>query len=141
MSFRCENSSCDIVTPIGQPSNYVVTEKREKIYDVRKKQKDRNFGGQMTKKEKKKNRTNPQGPVYDTRDGWEIVKQIKVCPDCYSSMTGLKPKMVQRVEKTVVQENKKRRFDDKTGYRKKKRFNLQSRPKAKVEFVKRQPQK
>jgi hypothetical protein len=65
--FFCEN--CENLVPVNQPENHIVTKKREKVYDtVVKYGPNRGTSQQVT--------------------GWEIVKEIKVCPSCFTKMTG-----------------------------------------------------
>lgn len=92
--FRCENEHCNIVVPPRQPVNKIVTERRERTY------------------EKKIIRGKDKGKVKEVY-GWEIVKEIDVCPKCYRVLTGKTPKVVQEVKKPEF-ENKpkhKPRFD------------------------------
>jgi hypothetical protein len=81
--FVCQN--CNTHTKHRQPVNYVVTEKRPQQYRkiVRRFQDSYRY----------------QEPQYELVDGWEIVKQVRVCPPCYSSLTGLQPVMVEEVQK------------------------------------------
>jgi hypothetical protein len=89
--FECQN--CQTQTKLGQPVNYVVTEQRPQEYQklVR-----RNNEGYRYRE-----------PQYETISGWEIVRQIKVCPPCYQSMTGLQPRMIE--EKRPVEPVRKPR--------------------------------
>lgn len=73
--FKCENKSCNTQVPARQPVNRIITETREKTYE--------NFVYKRGKKS--------QHVRLDK--GYEIVKQIEVCPECYINMTGLKPKL------------------------------------------------
>jgi len=71
--FRCENSNCGVLTPARQPENKVVLETRPKTY------------------ENKIKRGKQKGTILTTH-GSEIVKEIRVCPQCFIMLTGLKPK-------------------------------------------------
>lgn len=75
--FRCENTHCHKITATRQPKNRIVLERRKRTYD---------------KPVKKHKRGKIVG--YEKVIGWEIVKEISVCPDCYRKMTGQIPKEV-----------------------------------------------
>lgn len=70
--FKCENSSCKLknnLVPPRQPINTIVVEKRPHIY------------------ENKIRRGKHKGKMKRT-EGWEIAKEIQVCPECYEKLTG-----------------------------------------------------
>lgn len=71
--FRCENENCGALTSLRQPENKVVLETRQKTY------------------ENKIRRGKQKGTILTTH-GSEIVKEIRVCPQCFVVLTGLKPK-------------------------------------------------
>ena len=79
--FHCQ--SCKEVVAAGQPENHVVVEKRDKTYE-NVEQRGPNRGGMKT------------------TTGWEIAKTIRVCPTCYSRMTGLVPTISQPKEEKLV---------------------------------------
>ncbi len=86
--FRCGN--CKTSTHPRQPVNYVVLEKREKVYE------------------------NPvvRGPDrggWNITQGHEIVKQIQACPTCFGTLTGLQPKLVEIRAAPVVEKPKTER--------------------------------
>lgn len=118
MSFRCENQSCQIVTERGQPINRIVTERRDKQYE------------KLFTKGKRK------GQVDEIIYGWEIVKEIKVCPRCYRILTGMQPKTIlnnNKKFKNAPQEKpkyKQRRFKD--NKYKKNVSSKQNKPEQKV---------
>lgn len=122
--FRCENSECRILVKKRQPENKVVTERRNKSYEVRVR------------------RGRYKGEV-NTVHGWEIAREIRVCPDCFVKMTGLQPKVVQHVVPVKTERQKRRNFKDERPYRKprNKKNNEAPKPRNKpvVEFVKKVP--
>jgi hypothetical protein len=71
--FRCQNQGCKTVTPPRQPENKITLETRPKTY------------------ENKIKRGKQKGTILITH-GSEIIKEISVCPSCFSQLTGLKPK-------------------------------------------------
>ncbi len=71
--FKCQN--CSTTVPAGQPMNKVVTEKRHKNYE--------NFI--------KRGMFDKGRMVYS--EGWEIVKEIAACPACFTTSTGMEPKV------------------------------------------------
>lgn len=78
--FRCESERCGRVTAPHQPVNRIVTEWREKMY------------------ENKIRRGKRKGEIKETF-GREIVREIKVCPECYVLHTGDQPvKYVAKVQ-------------------------------------------
>lgn len=72
--FKCENKFCGKTVPPRQPVNRIVTEQREVTYDKK-----------IIKR----------GKVVSIKEvkGQEIVKEISVCPKCFSVLTGKKPKL------------------------------------------------
>lgn len=93
--FRCQNEHCNIVVPPRQPINKIVTERRERTYE------------KTIKKGKDKGK-------IKIINGWEIVKEINVCPKCYRILTGKTPKIVEAIKTKPVFDNKPRRKFDKT---------------------------
>ena len=91
--FRCQK--CDKVTEKHQPMNKAVIETRDRTYETEIKR------GKM------------RGTMRVTK-GSEIVKEISVCPDCYTSLTGLSP----RVTDVPVVVPSKPRFENKPNFRK-----------------------
>lgn len=67
--YRCENKSCRKLVPIRTPQSKVVTETRSQVY------------------ENKIKRGKNKGKMKKT-EGTEIVKEISVCPKCFSNFTG-----------------------------------------------------
>jgi hypothetical protein len=72
LMFRCENAGCEKNVSRRQPVNKVVTERREKQYEH-------------------KPKSGPNKGKIELRDGWEIAKEISVCPECFVSLTGKEP--------------------------------------------------
>lgn len=104
--FICEK--CDEATEPRQPVNMLVVEKRKKVYESRKR-----IRGVWE-----------ASPSF----GEEIVKELQVCPSCYESSTGLKPKMVeQRNEETNVRRKSRPRFNPKHETRPRSRTRASSR--------------
>jgi hypothetical protein len=69
MSFCCEE--CKKAQPTGQKMNKVVTQRRDKTYEI-------------TKKD------NRDRITTEIAKGWETVTEKNVCPDCYKKITGEK---------------------------------------------------
>jgi len=76
--FICQNEGCGRISEPGQPQHKVVTETREKTYIRRFRRYDRTWD---------------QEEVL----GSEIVKEIRVCPDCYLDLTGLEPIRLEKI--------------------------------------------
>lgn len=78
--FRCD--ACKKVVPAGTPQVRLVVDTREKTYDVT---------PQMTEKEKRRARRRGMNvdQARQTAQGWEIVKEIVVCPTCAAERTDL----------------------------------------------------
>lgn len=72
--FKCENKFCGKTVPPRQPVNRIVTKQREVIYDKKIIKHGKVVGIEEVK-------------------GQEIVKEINVCPKCFSTLTGKKPKL------------------------------------------------
>lgn len=83
--FKCGN--CNTSTQPRQPVNYVILEKREKVYE------NTIFRGSY------------RGEL-NVSQGNEIVKQIEACPGCFGKLTGLAPKMVEVRVAPLREENK-----------------------------------
>lgn len=120
--FQCENDTCRKMTEPGQPVNRVVTERRDKTY------------------QRKLRRGRDKGKVIFVQ-GWEIVKEIEVCPPCFASMTGLQPKTILPKVEPQTERQKRRRFNDDRPFRKTKRKPAENtnRKKPIVEFIKKVP--
>jgi len=73
MSFKCQK--CNVQQPSGQPMNKVVTESRPKKYTYQ-------YGTEYKE-------------ATETSEGWEIKKEMAVCPTCYKEMTGEEAQKVQ----------------------------------------------
>ena len=75
--FRCQNEHCGALVPPRQPVNRIVTERRQQTYQ-------------------KPIRKRKRGKIirWDDVEGWEIVKEIQVCPKCFRKLTGREPRMV-----------------------------------------------
>ncbi len=73
--FTCDN--CNTIPIAGQPVNMVVTEKKSVQYNNFVRSKGSNKG------------------YWKTSDGFEIAKEIKACPSCFSTLTGKTPKIAQ----------------------------------------------
>ena len=71
------SEKCRKTTQDNQPVNTVVVEKRNKRYINTVKKNKRTFTIES--------------------EGWEIVKEIKTCPDCYQQFTGIEGR--KRIEK------------------------------------------
>lgn len=82
--YRCQNTSCNRIVPLRTPANFVTTETRRKVYEnpVYK-------NGKPTKK-------------TQLTEGFEIVKEITVCPKCYSNLTGKQPQQTRPEPKTAA---------------------------------------
>ena len=74
--FRCERESCGKSVEPRQPQHTIVVESRDKTYE------------RKIYKRKKLIRV-------EEILGSEIVKEIKVCPECYQEITGEEPRKVQ----------------------------------------------
>ena len=77
MSFNCDK--CSKTTAPRQPINYVVTEKRDKEYFF----------------PVKRSRENRDRETSGQSEGYETVKEIKTCPQCFTKLTGNIPKVVE----------------------------------------------
>lgn len=111
------------MTDPRQPVNRVVTERRDKTYQVKVK------------------RGYDKGKINFIQ-GWEIVKEIQVCPACFENMTGLQARTVlPKIEPEQTERQKRRRFKDDRPFKKtkKKPVETSNRKKPVVEFVKRVP--
>lgn len=74
--FRCERESCRKSVEPRQPQHTVVLETREQTYERK------IFKGKKLIR-------------VEEVLGSEIVKEIKVCPECYQEVTGEEPRRVQ----------------------------------------------
>ena len=93
--FRCENKHCGKVVPARTPANMVTIETREKTYE------NPVF-----------NHGKPTNKTCITT-GFETVREIKVCPNCFRELTGEQPQeapfQIQSRKLPVRHENK---FED-----------------------------
>ena len=71
MSYICEHTG--VLVPNNTPEHRVVIKTRPKQYEVRIKR-------------------GPNRGSYETVQGWEIVKEIRVSPDAYRELTGKEPR-------------------------------------------------
>ena len=76
--FTCQN--CRTSTKLGQPINEVVTEKRPRTYTKYIREGERRWREEQV-------------------EGWEIGKVVRVCPPCYTTLTGLEPRRVAEIAK------------------------------------------
>lgn len=83
--YRCE--SCQTVVPAGTPRTTVVVETRPKTYDITRRL-----------SEKEQRRALRRGMNVDTSrqyaQGWEIIKEMVVCPTCRTN----KPELAESLE-------------------------------------------
>ena len=86
--FRCQNKSCGKQVPPRQPMNRIVTERRDTTYQKK-----------IIKRRK----------IVDIVDihGWEIVREICVCPQCFIDLTGKQPKLIAPQQKPQVRRYRK----------------------------------
>ena len=101
--YKCEANNCKKnggtpLTPLNQPRNSIIVEKRPKIY-------------QRTVRKGKR-----RGFVEEI-EGWEIAKEIQVCAVCYERITGLKAARVGFSLEALMQKKEKKPF-----VKKKKKF-------------------
>ena len=92
--FRCENKGCNTITLSQQPENKIVLEKRPMTYE------------NTIKRGKNKG-------TVQTTTGWEIIKEIRVCPDCYKEITGEEPRKFKPIEKKPVKTKHKNYLNEK----------------------------
>ena len=116
--FRCENKGCNKVVPRYQPINKIVTETRPARYV---------------------NEPTKRGRTEVETFGEEIVKEINVCPECYTNMTGEQPLRIARPSPPA---KKKRSFksDNRRPWQNPRQKNRREQPEKKqplVETVKR----
>jgi hypothetical protein len=72
--FQCQK--CNKTVPAGHPTNRIVVEKREREYEKE------IYYGRLS------------GTVEQVK-GWEIAKELIVCPECYSESTGLAARVIE----------------------------------------------
>lgn len=86
--FKCQNEFCGKQVPPRQPVNRIVTERRNVTYEKEVVTRQRGRRKQV-----------------DIEDipGWEIVKEISVCPQCFTKLTGKQPKLVAPQQKPQFQ--------------------------------------
>jgi hypothetical protein len=96
--FKCQN--CGVNTQPNQPVNKVIINKRDKEY--------------LNIIENKLRRQTRE----INSDGWEIAKEIKVCPKCFTELTGREARIAVVKEVEIVKEVKPR--DDRKFEQKKK---------------------
>ena len=75
--FRCEN--CGKLTKAGEKSYKVIVETRPKKYNV-------DFVKIIKKHRPGKGRRKKKVRIKKVTEGWEIVKEIKVCEECYRKL-------------------------------------------------------
>ena len=95
--FVCENDRCCRQVETRQPINYIISERRQKTYEVPVKRGRKVIGSEII-------------------EGWEIVTELKVCPKCYQVLTGKTPKMQM---KPKLQPKQPVKFDTRRPTRKK----------------------
>ena len=80
--YKCQNESCNKCTQTRQPEHRVIIKERKAEYsNLVTRGRDRG-GNRIT-------------------TGHEIVKEIRVCPDCYYKLTGQKPLAIRQITKLV----------------------------------------
>lgn len=87
--FQCEATGCNRSTKPNQPINRIVDQHRPTTYE------------NVIVKGRRK------GETYETH-GREIMSETKVCPECYTLITGLKPAQAIKTTKPVVRESFKK---------------------------------
>ena len=90
--FNCQ--MCNASTLAHQPVNRLITETRRKTYEYISRKRDRQS------------------------QGFEIIKELMVCPECYTANTGSKPKMINEVFLNKKPVNKPK-FKDNQNYNRK----------------------
>lgn len=103
--FKCGNCKNDTLP--GQPVNYVITVKREKVYE-----------NPVVK--------GPDRGGWNITQGHEIVKQIKACPTCFGTLTGLAPKIADPKPQQVKQVEPRPQFKPRNNQRRD--FNRPRKP-------------
>lgn len=98
--FKCQNEFCGKQVEPRQPVNRIVTERRNITYEK-----------QIVSRGRRK-----QADIIDI-PGWEIVKEICVCPQCFTKLTGKQPKLV--IQQQRPQARKARGFNEQPPRRKK----------------------
>lgn len=83
--FECNN--CKAQTVSRQPANKIVLEKRLRTYD-------------------KEIRRGYDRGLFEQVEGWEIVKEANVCPECFILLTGKEPRLVTPRAPTPKTQNK-----------------------------------
>ena len=78
--FNCQN--CGECTKTKQPVNKIIVSKRLRKYE-------------------KEIKRGPERGTIEIIEGWEIVKELSACPKCYQELTGLKPRLVEAVQRPV----------------------------------------
>jgi len=76
--FRCEY--CNELSKLGEKSYTIVIEKRPKIYHVE-------YTKIIVKRRPGKGRRKKKIHVKKVTKGWEIVRELRVCLDCYNKLT------------------------------------------------------
>ncbi len=99
--FQCDN--CKKSTDPRQPINYVVTEKRPQTYQ--------NFV----------KRRNSENGDWVTSQGFETVRQIKACPPCFGTLTGLEPKIAEVRVAPPVEKKERPQFKPRRDFNKPKK--------------------
>ena len=86
---KCKKNGGTPVTPLKQPLNKIIVEKRPQTYQrVIKRGRQREY--------------------IEEIKGWEIVKELKVCAPCYERMTGLKAMTAKVSIKQLNQKKEKK---------------------------------
>lgn len=89
--YRCQYKGCKEIVPAGRSQLRVITETRPKEYE------------NVVKKSKKGRK---KGTTLYT-SGFEIAKEVPVCPACYTLITGDQP--AQYIPKATINESDKPR--------------------------------
>ena len=98
--YRCENKGCRKLVPIRTPQSKIVTDTRPQVY------------------ENKIKRGKQKGKIKRT-EGHEIVKEINVCPKCYSDLTGKVAPVPRPSKKPEIIDTRRFRSAKDRPYRKK----------------------
>jgi len=103
-AYNCKKNGGTPLTPLNQPCNTIIVEKRPKTYQrVIRKGKKRGFVEEI--------------------EGWEIAKEIEVCAICYERITGLKAARAGSSLKALMQKSEKKPY-----IKRKKKFRKDKKP-------------
>jgi len=108
--YKCESKGCKRLVPSRTPQSKIVTETRRQVY------------------ENKIKRGREKGKFKRT-EGSEIVREISVCPKCYSDLTGKIAPAPRPATKAKVVDTRRFKSAKDRPYKKKKWKN----PRTKVE--------